>query len=518
MLLGWVSHINARSHHSIRGNGALNRLEKSKADADAGLDMTEDVEFWTRMMQVGSIPLVSPKPTGRPTRRPTTPRPTPMPTPKPSPQPSVKPTPLPVTPEPSLISTPLPTLNTVTLAPSPSPSLITPEPSPAPSIVTPAPVSPEPTPAPSLIATPEPTLAPVTPEPSPSPTVLATLEPTLAPVTPEPSPSPTVLTPAPSFPCNLTPEDRALQLRQLYAAFSNDALFDDPTTPQAQALDWITNEDALTICPDDNSCQPLQRYTLAVFYFATNGGAWDQCNAPSDFNDPAAIEAANNNCNRVVTPFAVPNQRVGDTSSDAWLSPSNECEWGGVACWGADTPNLNLCIDQLDFENDGLAGTLVDELGALDSLRFLILEQGDLFGTIPTTYGLLERLLILDLDFNNVQGQLPDEIYGLSSLQQLDLNDNLLTGTISTLIGQLSLLTFFQIDHNEIIGEIPTEMGELEQLRIAFLSDTNLSGTMPAEVCANRNNTNPPGNLGVLVSDCAGNPPPVVCTCCTSCA
>jgi len=304
----------------------------------------------------------------------------------------------------------------------------------------------------------------------------------------------------------------------LYAAFSNDVLFDDPSTPQAQALDWITNEDTLTVCPGDNSCHPLQRYVLAVFYFATNGGAWDQCNAPSDFNDPAAIEEANNNCDRVVTPFAVPNQRVGDTSSDAWLSPSNECEWGGVACWGADTPNLNLCIDQLDFENDGLAGSLVNELGALDSLRFLILEQGDLTGSIPTTYGLLERLLILDLDFNNVEGQLPNEIYGLTSLQQLDLNDNLLTGTISSLIGQLSLLTFFQIDHNQITGVIPTEMGELEQLRIAFLSDTDLFGTMPAEVCANRNNTNPPGNLGVLVSDCAGNPPPVECTCCTSCA
>jgi hypothetical protein len=250
----------------------------------------------------------------------------------------------------------------------------------------------------------------------------------------------------------------------LYAAFSNDAFFDDPTTPQAQALDWITNEDTLTVCPSDNSCHPLQRYVLAVFYFATNGGAWDQCNAPSDFNDAAAIEEANNNCDRVVTPFAVPNQRVGDSSSDAWLSPSNECEWGGVACWGADTPNLNLCVDQLDFENDGLAGTLVDELGALDSLRFLILEQGDLTGSIPTTYGLLERLLILDLDFNNMAGQLPDEIYGLSSLQQLDLNDNFFTGTISPLIGQLSLLTFFQIDHNEITGVIPTEMGELEQL------------------------------------------------------
>lgn len=325
------------------------------------------------------------------------------------------------------------------------------------------------------------------------------------------------MTPAPSFPCNLTPEERAAQLRQLYAAFSDDALFDDPFTAQAQALDWITNLDTLTVCPDDNSCQPLQRYILATFYFATNGGNWDQCNAPTDFNDPAAIQEANDNCDRVVTPFAVPNERVGDTSSDAWLSPSNECEWGGLACWGNDTPNLSLCIDQLDFENDGIAGTLVDELGALDTMRFFILEQGGITGNIPTTFGLLERLLILDLDFNSVSGLLPEEIYGLSSLQQLDLNDNLLFGTISPLIGELNSLTFFQIDHNDISGTIPMQMGDLENLRIAFLSDTDLTGTMPAEVCANRNTTNPPGVLGVLVADCAGNPPKVECTCCSSC-
>jgi hypothetical protein len=299
---------------------------------------------------------------------------------------------------------------------------------------------------------------------TPIPSENITPEPTDAVLPVTPTPMPSDATSAPSFPCNLTPEERALQLRQLYATFSEDALFDDPFSPQAQALDWIINQDAVTICPDDNSCQPLQRYTLAVFYFSTNGGEWNQCNAPTDFESPAAIARANNECERVVTPFAVPNERVGDTSSDAWLSPSNECEWGGVACWGADTPPLERCIDQLDFENDGIAGTLPNELGALDSMRFLILEQGGLFGTIPTTFGFLERLLILDLDFNNVEGQLPDELYNLASLQQLDLNDNQFTGTISSRISDLSLLTFFQIDHNSFSGTIPSEMGSLEQM------------------------------------------------------
>ena len=46
---------------------------------------------------------------------------------------------------------------------------------------------------------------------------------------------------------------------------------------------------------------------------------------------------------------------------------------------------------------------------------------------------------------------------------------------------------------------------------IAFMSDNDLTGTMPAEVCALRNNTSPPGVLGVLVTDCGGDAPKVDC-------
>ncbi|KAL9179949.1 hypothetical protein ACHAXT_007919 [Thalassiosira profunda] len=377
-------------------------------------------------------------------------------------------------------------------------------------------------PAPTPFPTPRPQS---TPEPqTPNPT--DGFEPTPAPTTVEPTFEPTE---GPSFPCNLEPEERAAQIRELLGTVSDPALFDDPATPQAQALDWITNEDTIepVLCPNEigegctrgGSVNPLvQRYALAVFYYGTDGDDWEQCSAPDDFSDPASIAVADAACERVVTPFGVANERVGDTSTDAWLGPVNECFWGGVACWGSDTPNLNLCIDQLDFENDGLSGSLVEEVSVLDTLRFLILEQGTISGPIPASYGDLERLLILDMDFNDLSGSIPDEIYGLRSLQQLDLNDNEITGSISPSIGDLEFLTFFQIDHNLLSGTIPTEMGELDNLRIAFLSVNDLTGTMPEEVCALRNNTSPPGVLGVLVTDCAGDPPEVECPCCSSCA
>ena len=162
--------------------------------------------------------------------------------------------------------------------------------------------------------------------------------------------------------CGLTPQERAGQIKELMSTVSDPITFDDPNSPQAKALDWITNKDAISpiLCPnrieEGVGCtrggvvnDMIQRYVLAVFYYATDGDDWDQCSAASDFSDSAAVAEADANCDRVVTPFGVANARVGDTSTNAWLGAVNECEWGGVACWGADTPNLNLCTDQLDF-------------------------------------------------------------------------------------------------------------------------------------------------------------------------
>ena len=46
------------------------------------------------------------------------------------------------------------------------------------------------------------------------------------------------------------------------------------------------------------------------------------CSAPTDFTNQTAIAEANAACN-----ITVPGGQ-----SDAWLTPSPECRWGGVAC------------------------------------------------------------------------------------------------------------------------------------------------------------------------------------------
>ena len=383
---------------------AEKRLLRRVPAVDKNVDFTEDIEFWTRMTQAMSLP-TSRRPTNRPTPNPTR---------------------RPITQDPTLSLTDKPTfIVTENLLPTATPTTTTP----APTIVTPEPT----------IVTPEPTNIDAFPTAVP--------------------------TPQASLLCGLTDKDFADAFTALALTVTPQSILDDPTSPQSLALQWIIEDDIpeTPVCPNNGDCKALERYVMASFYFASGGGTWDQCNAPENFT-PASIQRANNDCDRVVTPFPVNNPRIGADSTDAWLTPSDACEWGGLACWGTDDSRAG-CMDQLDFENDGLAGTLIPEMSSLDDLRFFILEQGNTTGTIPTEYGLFNRLLIFDMDFNELTGEIPEELFDMSSLQQLDLNDNKLVGPLSPSIGQLSTLTFIQLDHNFLSGELPTELGELKALR-----------------------------------------------------
>jgi hypothetical protein len=253
-------------------------------------------------------------------------------------------------------------------------------------------------------------------------------------------------------------------LKKFYSTISEPSLFDIPGTPQSLALDWITNHDLMKVCPNDSNTDHLiQRYVLAVFYFATQGFQWKSCNAPRDFACEVQIKNANDNCNRTSTPH-FESTRIGINETNAWLTPAHECSWGGVACHGNDDPKVANCVDQIDFEANNLRGEIPQELASLTYLRFLYLEQGNMSGPIPSVLGSLSRLLVIDLDFNQFSGTIPKEIYGLSKLRQLDLDHNKLTGMIPTEVGMLSALNLLQLDHNSFVGTIPKEISQLKHL------------------------------------------------------
>ena len=220
------------------------------------------------------------------------------------------------------------------------------------------------------------------------------------------------------------------------------------------------------LCPKDffSSCHLIQRYVLAVFYFTTQGYQWKSCSAPKDYACEEEIATANKNCDRKCTPHHE-SDRIGINETNAWLTPVHECLWGGVACYGErDFPELAYCVDQIDFEDNNLAGNIPNEIASLENLRYLYLERGHMTGTIPSALGKLHDLRVIDLDFNQFSKTIPSDIYGLNHLRQLDLNNNVLSGTLSTEVGKLGNLQVLQIDHNQFEGTIPVEIGQLEQL------------------------------------------------------
>eukprot|EP00568_Trieres_chinensis_P016852 CAMPEP_0183326746 /NCGR_PEP_ID=MMETSP0160_2-20130417/83021_1 /TAXON_ID=2839 ORGANISM="Odontella Sinensis, Strain Grunow 1884" /NCGR_SAMPLE_ID=MMETSP0160_2 /ASSEMBLY_ACC=CAM_ASM_000250 /LENGTH=454 /DNA_ID=CAMNT_0025494797 /DNA_START=44 /DNA_END=1405 /DNA_ORIENTATION=+ len=277
---------------------------------------------------------------------------------------------------------------------------------------------------------------------------------------------------------------------------------DDLQSPQSRALYWITHLDLMQICPEDPSV--VQRYVMAVFYYATGGDEWRQCYSPADLHDTVLVQETNSNC-------SIDTDGPGTGGTDAWLTQVSECEWGGLVCH--DSGELKGHLDRIDFERNNLKGTIPTEIGLLSHLRFLHLEVGELRGTIPTELGALSSLLHIDFNYNELTGMLPDELYELRSLTQLDLNDNFLGGTISESIGQLTNLTFLQLHRNEFMGNIPSQLGLLKALVVANMESNSLEGSVPSEICANRNDSG--GSLVGLTVDCSNGR--VSCDCCTGC-
>jgi hypothetical protein len=118
--------------------------------------------------------------------------------------------------------------------------------------------------------------------------------------------SPPVSSPTePPTSCRVDADTRARDIVDVVLGVSELNVLTNTTSPQYGALQYIINTDEAQVCADDP--QLLQRYTLATYYYATEGDSWFQCSA----------NVTNSQCSN--------NQR--------WLTGSqSECNWFGVQC------------------------------------------------------------------------------------------------------------------------------------------------------------------------------------------
>jgi len=178
-----------------------------------------------------------------------------------------------------------------------------------------------------------------------------------------------------------------------------------PESSQAKALKWLQDDPQVLLYPEERI---KQRFALATFYFATNGRRW--------------------------------------VNHKDWLSYElHECQWAvmtgysGLLALPIFESELPPC-DEAFYE--GLADTNSDE------------EPG-LYRHVNSTTEAFKRLWMKQ---NNLAGSLPEELFWLSSLQSLNVMDNYnLTGTIPTSFGSLSDLEDLTLTEADFTGKLGIE-------------------------------------------------------------
>ena len=170
------------------------------------------------------------------------------------------------------------------------------------------------------------------------------------------------------------------------------------------------------------------------------------------------------------------------TGGEQWSVKSNWLSVHPLESWYGVTVNAEGRVTEIDLPNNNLRGDLTPELGYLEELVALRVNQNQLTGHIPPELGMLTSLRRLVLSSNLLSGGIPIELGRLTGLEELLLASNRLAGSIPGELGELMELTRLSLSVNELTGPIPGELGRLERLASLRLDQNRLSGPIPPEL------------------------------------
>ena len=271
-----------------------------------------------------------------------------------------------------------------------------------------------------------------------------------------------------------------------YVNGSSALTLDDPTSAQFLALQWLALEDEYRVSIDDIE-HLLQRYSLAVLYFATGGNttwidpfeflsndhecSWSgalQCESSSEYD---SIAGGSNDSN---------NEGNESFSSSTAAGTVTGIELQANELVG-QLPTVELSflsnLKYLDVGRNGLSGALPMNLPP--QLTYLELYKNEFTGTIPNDYSQMTDLEYLRASFNQLSGALPNDLGLLTKLTILNMEENILTGSFPDSIWNLSRLEIFNFDtQKEMTGTISSKIGNFHNLTVLLVNSLNgLTGT-----------------------------------------
>ncbi|KAD5961596.1 hypothetical protein E3N88_13069 [Mikania micrantha] len=150
-----------------------------------------------------------------------------------------------------------------------------------------------------------------------------------------------------------------------------------------------------------------------------------------------------------------------------------------------------------------LCGKIPKQLLQVSSLSIILdLSKNNLFGSLPTEVGYLDKLTILDLSENNLSGAIPISLGDCGSLLGLSLKGNLFQGVIPQSLSSLKPLMALDISYNKFLGMLPTSSFPAIGGMLPYLVSLQLRDSNEAEVV---NDFKKEANTKTIIEECVSS-------------
>lgn len=285
--------------------------------------------------------------------------------------------------------------------------------------------------------------------------------------------------------------------------FTLSTIISDPESAQARAYSWLIEdlEFSAENGPHHPEWKQIQRFALAVVYYATGGESWklrggwlshdlDECHdwffrkqISSSAQMGLAAFYTNPNSRgeseKVLSPCGIHNNVEG--SYKIMSLTDNNLE-------GTLPPEILLFsnLKYLDVSaNEYLGGRIPTEIGLMKDLTRFFANRGAFEGWIPSEIGLMESLQVIDVGFNTfITGPIPSEIGRLGpSLKIFSTQRAGVTGVVPTELFQLTNLEEYLIHGSlDLVGGTLAGIGALTNLQTFVAHDVPYKSAIPSEV------------------------------------